>query len=103
MTTVIVFNHAYNGSYCNAILSSVTFGLQKANHEVDLIRLDKDGFNPIITTQDLKGFVNRKPVDPKVIDYKERIGKVDHFDLYFSNLVGAYACNDKGGFISEVM
>jgi putative NADPH-quinone reductase len=83
MKTVIVFNHPYNGSYCNAILGSVTMGLQKANHEVDLIHLDKDGFNPVMTTHDLKGFVDRKPVDPKVIDYKERIDKADHLIFIF--------------------
>jgi NAD(P)H dehydrogenase (quinone) len=83
MKTVIVFNHPYNGSYCTAILHSVTVGLQKANHEVDLIHLDKDGFNPVMTAQDLKGFVDRKPVDLKVIDYKERIDKADHLILIF--------------------
>jgi NAD(P)H dehydrogenase (quinone) len=83
MKTVIVFNHPYNGSYCNAILRSVTMGLQKANHEVDLIHLDKDGFNPVMTERDLKGFVDRKPVDPKVIDYKERIDTADHLIFIF--------------------
>ena len=39
MKTVIVFNHPNDGSYCNAILHSVTAGLQKANQEVDLIHL----------------------------------------------------------------
>ena len=83
MKTVIVFNHPYRGSYCNAILRSVTMGLQKADHEVDLIHLDKDGFNPVMTTEDLEGLVNRKPVDPKVIDYKERIDIADHLIFIF--------------------
>jgi len=65
MKTVIVFNYPYNGSYCNALLRSVTVGPQKANHEVGLIHLDKNGFNPVMTAQDLKGLVDRKPVDAK--------------------------------------
>jgi NAD(P)H dehydrogenase (quinone) len=83
MKVVIVFNHPYNGSYCNAILNSVTAGLQKAGHEVDLIHLDKEGFNPVMTAQDLKAFVDRKPIDPKVIEYKERLDKADHLVFIF--------------------
>ncbi len=83
MNVVIVFNHPYDGSYCNAILKAVTSGLQKAGHESDLIHLDKDGFNPVMTAQDLKAFVNRNPVDPKVIEYKERLDKADHLVFIF--------------------
>lgn len=83
MNVTIVFNHPYEGSYCNAILNAVTAGLQKANHQVDLIHLDKDGFNPVMTAQDLQGFVDRKPVDPKVIEYKRRLDQADHLIFIF--------------------
>jgi putative NADPH-quinone reductase len=83
MRSVIVFNHPYEGSYCNAILKAVTKGLQNANHEVDLIHLDNDNFNPVMTASDLKGFVDRKPVDPKVIAYKQRLDLADHLILIF--------------------
>jgi len=83
MKAVIVFNHPYDGSFCNAILTSVTEGLQKANHQVDLIHLDKEGFNPVMTAQDLKAFVNRNPIDPKVIEYKERLNLADHLIFIF--------------------
>jgi len=83
MKVVIVFNHPYDGSYCNAILNSVTKGLQKGNHEVDLIHLDKDGFNPVMTSRDLKAFVDRKPFDPKVIEYKERLELADQLIFIF--------------------
>lgn len=79
----IIFNHPYEGSYCNAILNAVTKGLQKANHEIDLIHLDKDGFNPIMTSADLKAFKDRKPIDPKVIEYKQRLDKADHLLFIF--------------------
>jgi len=83
MKVVIVFNHPYNGSYCNAILNSVIAGLQKAFHDVDLIHLDNENFNPVMTSADLKAFVNRMPVDPKVIEYKERLDKADHLIFIF--------------------
>ncbi|MCO5236021.1 MAG: NAD(P)H-dependent oxidoreductase [Chitinophagaceae bacterium] len=83
MRIAIVFNHPYEGSYCNAILTAVTNGLQKANHEIDLIHLDNDGFNPVMTKADLKAFVQRKPIDPKVIEYKERLDKAEHLIFIF--------------------
>lgn len=83
MKVVIIFNHPYDGSYCNAILKSVTLGLQQANHEIDLIHLDKDGFNPVMTAADLKAFRDKNPVDPKVISYKNRIEQADHLIFIF--------------------
>jgi len=83
MKVVIVFNHPYEGSYCNAVLQSVTTGLKKAHHEVDLIHLDHDSFNPVMTAADLKGFRDKKPVDPKVLEYNDRIKNADHLIFIF--------------------
>lgn len=83
MKVVIIFNHPYEGSFCNAVLQAVTSGLQKANAEVDLIHLDKEGFNPVMTAADLKAFRDKKPVDRKVIEYSERIKQADHLIFIF--------------------
>lgn len=83
MKVVIVFNHPYEGSYCNAILNSVICGLQQAKHETDIINLDKDGFNPVMTAQDLKAFRDKKAIDPKVIEYKQRLEKAGHAIFIF--------------------
>jgi NAD(P)H dehydrogenase (quinone) len=83
MKVVIVFNHPYEGSFCNAILNAVIKGLKSANHEVDLMHLDNDGFNPVMSNADLKAFVEHKPVDPQVIEYNERLEKADHLIFIF--------------------
>jgi len=83
MKVVIVFNHPYDGSFCNAILGAVTKGLEKANHEIDLIHLDKDNFNPVMTSADLKAFRDKMPVDPKVMEYDNRIKTADHLVFIF--------------------
>ncbi|UZR98531.1 NAD(P)H-dependent oxidoreductase [Chondrinema litorale] len=83
MKVVIVFNHPYQKSYCNAILEAATRGLQVGNHEIDLIHLDNDGFNPVMTADDLKAFRDKKPVDPQVIDYKSRIEQADYLIFIF--------------------
>ncbi len=83
MKVVIVFNHPYEGSFGNAILNSVTKGLKDANHEIDLMHLDNDRFNPVMSKADLKAFVDHKPVDLQVIDYNERLEKADHLIFIF--------------------
>lgn len=83
MKVVIVFNHPYEESYCNAILNSVLAGLNKANHKTDLIHLDKERFNPVMSSEDLRGFRDRRVVDPKVIEYKKRLEDAEHLVLIF--------------------
>ncbi|MGH2624438.1 MAG: NAD(P)H-dependent oxidoreductase, partial [Sphingobacterium sp.] len=83
MKAVIVFNHPYQGSFGNAILDAVTKGLKGANHDVDLMHLDNDGFNPVMSKEDLKAFMEHKPVDPQVIDYNERLEKAEHLIFIF--------------------
>lgn len=83
MKVAIVFNHPYEASYCNAILESVKKGLSSGQHEFDLIHLDQDQFNPVMTAADLKGFRNKKAIDPKVIDYTNRIETADHLVFIF--------------------
>lgn len=83
MNIVIVFNHPYEGSFGKAILQAITKGLHRANHQVDLMHLDHDGFNPAMNKEDLKAFVEHKAVDPQVIDYNRRLEKADHLIFIF--------------------
>lgn len=83
MKVVIVFNHPYDGSFCNAILQSVINGLAKGNHQIDIIHLDKDNFNPVMTAGDLKGFRDKKPIDVQVIEYSNRIKEAHHLVFIF--------------------
>lgn len=83
MRVVIVFNHPYEGSYCNAILNSVKSGLDKAGHEVDVIHLDNDKFNPVMTGEDLLAFKNKKSIDAQAIEYIQRVKAADHLVFIF--------------------
>lgn len=83
MRTVIVFNHPYEGSYCRAILDAVSRGLGQAGHEIDVMHLDRDGFQPAMTTADLQGFIEHRAVDPQVIDYQERLKRADRLVFIF--------------------
>lgn len=102
MRTVIVFNHPYEGSFCNAILNAVTKGLQNANHEIDIMHLDNDGFNPVMSKEDLKAFVAHQPIDPQVIDYNERLKQADHLIFIFPIWWDIMPATTKG-FIDRVL
>lgn len=91
MKTLIVFNHPYEGSYCNAILEAVQTGLRKGNHEIDVIHLDRDNFDPVMRGKDLLAFVKARTdvesayamLDPQVLDYKKRLEDAEHLIFIF--------------------
>jgi putative NADPH-quinone reductase len=91
MRVVIVFNHPYEGSYCNAVLQAATSGLQKAGHEVDLMHLDRDNFDPVMRSKDLSAFARAKnegeaiyrDIDPQVLTYKQRLEQAEHLIFIF--------------------
>ncbi len=83
MKTVIVYDHPYEGSFCNAILKSVEKSETKKGNEVDIIDLHQDKFNPVMSSQDLLGFVKHEMQDKQAIDYVDRIKEADKLVLIF--------------------
>jgi NAD(P)H dehydrogenase (quinone) len=83
MRTAIVFNHPYEHSFCAAILQSVVRGLHNAGHETDVLHLDNEQFDPVMRTADLKAFTLGEPVDPQVLEYRERLAAADHLIFIF--------------------
>ena len=83
MKVMVIYAHPYDKSYNHAILESTLDGLKEANHEVDLLDLNKDGFNPVMTSEDLYSLSLSKPVDPKVLEYQSRIENAQHLVFIF--------------------
>lgn len=83
MKTLIVYNHPYEGSFCHSILDTVKKGILEAGNEVDIIDLDRDCFNPVMSGEDLLAFRNHKAVDKQAIDYMKRLKEADHLVLIF--------------------
>ena len=73
MKAVIIFNHPYSGSYCNAILESVKRGLQRSGHIIDVMHLDEEGFNPVMTAED-RGRI------PRMVKAFERVKREPQMD-----------------------
>lgn len=102
MKTVIVYSHPYEKSYNHAILESAIEGCRKNGHEVDVMDLYKDHFNPVMDINDLLGFVKHYQVDPQSKDYGERIKDADHLVLIFPIWWGIMPAIMKG-FIDKVV
>jgi putative NADPH-quinone reductase len=83
MRTAIVFNHPYEHSFCAAILQFVVRGLHNAGHETDVLHLDNEQFDPVMRAADLKAFTLGEPVDPQVLEYRERLAAADHLIFIF--------------------
>ena len=83
MKTMVIFNHPYEGSYCAAVRQAVISGLKTAGAEIDVLHLDQDGFDPVMSTEELAGFNQGIASDPKVLDYQARIADADHMVFIF--------------------
>ena len=91
MRTLFVYNHPYDGSFCNALLCAALNGVSRCGGESDIINLDKEGFDPVMSSSDLKAFVTARKepgkalmmLDKKVIDYKARLEKANHLVFIF--------------------
>ncbi|KRN76973.1 NAD(P)H-dependent oxidoreductase [Weissella minor] len=83
MKFVVVYNHPYDGSFCHGILEALKESIQKSGNEIDIIDLDKDNFNPVMSSQDLQAFTKHEMVDEQSKQYVERIKQADHLVFIF--------------------
>ncbi|WP_339692710.1 NAD(P)H-dependent oxidoreductase [Celeribacter baekdonensis] len=91
MNVLIVYNHPYEGSFCAAILAAVTKGLLSAGHEIDLMHLDADDFDPVMRSKDLRAFAMARNdpeaafalLDPRVQAYRDRLQAAEHIVFVF--------------------
>lgn len=74
MNVIVIFDHPYGASaseniphqrsYSAALLVSVMRGLTTKGHTIDLIDLHADGFNPVMSREELAAWRQRKPPNP---------------------------------------
>jgi putative NADPH-quinone reductase len=83
MRILVIFDHPYQQSYCAALLNALREGAATAGHEVDLIDLFREGFDPVLKEEELKGYAEGFTEDPKVLEFQRRIDRADHLVLIF--------------------
>ena len=69
MKTLVIYAHPYEKSFCSAILAECLSTLGTA----DLIDLYKDGFNPVMSREELGLYSRGGFRDPLVKEYQEKI------------------------------
>lgn len=83
MNTVVIYAHPWDGSFNNFVLKEVVENLTKQGKNIDVMDLNKDGFNPVMTPTDLKVFAKGEYADPLAKDYVERLKNADELILVF--------------------
>lgn len=83
MNTLVIYVHPWDGSFSRHVLSEVTRLLANKDANVDVIDLYKDGFNPVMTADDLRLFSKGEYFDPLAKDYVLKLKKADELVLIF--------------------
>lgn len=112
MRVLMVFDHPYGAeaseniphrrSFSAAIAAAARRGLERAGHDVDLIDLHRDGFDPVMHEIDLAAWRQKSVVDDQAADYQSRLKLADHLVFVFPIWWEAMPASTKG-FLDKVM
>lgn len=94
----IIFSHPWHGSFNYAILEAIKEQLDTQKREYQVIDLVADGFNPLMTAEDLKGYSRGESQDPLVNKYIDMLEKTDELILLFPIWWGMMPADLKGFF-----
>lgn len=102
MRALMVVDHPYSGAFTHALADAARRGLENAGHDVDVIDLHADGFDPVMRAPDLAAWRTGTVVDPQVLDYQDRLLAADHLLLAFPVWWEVMPAMSKG-FIDKVL
>jgi len=83
MHVLVVIDHPWAKSLNHAAFNTVVRELTAAGHEVDALDLHSDGFNPVMSVEELAVYSTGRYLDPKVGEYQARIQKADYLFFIF--------------------
>lgn len=83
MKTTIIYAHPYEESFNHAILSKEINLFSKKNHDLTVIDLYKDEFNPVFSKKELHLFHEGKTSDSLVRKYQKILQKTDQLVFIF--------------------
>jgi len=81
--TTIVFAHPWHGSFNKAILDTATKELQNNKTAYQVIDLNKDGFSPVMTENELALYARGESQDPSVNKYQSMLKVTDRLVFIF--------------------
>lgn len=83
MNTLIIYAHPWDGSFNHHVLEKTVRMLEEKGDKVDVIDLNKDQFNPVMTPADLKVFALGQYADPLAEKYVTRLKEADNLIMIF--------------------
>ncbi len=83
MTVLVTIDHPWSGSFNYAILQAVLRGLEAAGHTADVLDLQAEQFNPVLSTAELEVYHGGKYLDPKIGEYQRRVEAAHHLVFIF--------------------
>lgn len=95
-------NVPHHRSFTAAVAAAALRGAGRAGHQVDVVDLVADGFNPVMTREDLLAWRGHGAVDPVVLDYQRRLLEADHLVFVFPIWWEAMPATTKG-FLDKVV
>jgi NAD(P)H dehydrogenase (quinone) len=101
-TIVSADNVPHRRSFSAAVAAAAIRGAQAGGHEVDLIDLAADDFQPAMTEADLRAWRQASAPDPQVRDYQQRLLAADHLAFVFPVWWEAMPAATKG-FLDRVL
>ena len=112
MRIMLVLDHPYTltsaenvphrRSFSGAVAAAVVRGADAGGHEVDVVDLAADGFQPSMSRDDLVAWRQAGVVDPLVEDYQRRLFEADHLVFVFPIWWEAMPAATKG-FLDRVL
>lgn len=113
MRVMVVIDHPYGAqawdnqphhrSFTVALAHAACQGLERAGHDIDLVDLHTDGFNPVMSADDLAAWrQGTTSPDPLAADYQQRLLLADYLVLAFPIWWEAMPATMKG-FIDKVV
>jgi putative NADPH-quinone reductase len=112
MKILVVLDHPYTiasaenvphrRSFSAAVAAAAIRGATSGGHQVDLIDLAADGFQPAMTREDLLAWRQKKAIDPLVLDYQQRLLAAEHLVFVFPVWWEAMPAATKG-FLDRVL
>ena len=95
-------NVPHRRSFTAAVAAAAMRGARSAGHDVDLVDLVADGFDPVMSREDLIAWRLKSVVDPLVADYQHRLMMADHLVFAFPVWWEAMPASTKG-FLDRVL
>jgi NAD(P)H dehydrogenase (quinone) len=83
MRVMVTIDHPWQQSFNHAILGRVVTTLQEAGHEIDVLDLHRENFDPVMRAGELAVYTQGQHLDPKVSSYQRRIEQAEHLIYIF--------------------